>query len=78
MKERGRGRPRTRSGARKGFALRFYRARKARGLSQVEAAEALGVALSTVARWETGFTEPGGLARRYVEGWMKGGSDGTP
>jgi DNA-binding transcriptional regulator YiaG len=78
MTKRGRGRPRTKSGARKGFALRFHRARKARGLSQVQAAEALGVALSTVARWEVGFTEPEGLARRYVEGWIKGGSHGTP
>ena len=81
MAKRGRGRPRTKSGARRGFALRFHRARKARGLSQIQAAGALGVAVSTVARWEIGFTEPVGLARRYVEDWIaraerEGGRDG--
>ena len=42
----------------------------ARGLTQEQAAEELGVALSTVARWETNSKEPEGLARRYVEEWI--------
>ncbi|NUN53594.1 MAG: helix-turn-helix transcriptional regulator [Planctomycetaceae bacterium] len=70
MAKRGRGRPRRKSGPRRGFALRFHRARKARGLTQAAAARELGVALSTLARWEVGFTEPVGLARRYVEDWI--------
>ena len=67
-----RGRPREKSGERAGFALAFFQARSKRGLTQAQAAEELGVALSTVARWETGAMEPRGTARKYVGLWMRG------
>ncbi len=81
-RKRGRGRPRTVSGPRRGFAARFHRARTALGLSQQAAADALGVAVSSIKRWETNLCEPEGLARRYVDAWIaratgEGGIDGA-
>lgn len=70
MTDQGRGRPRKRKGRRGSFADRFRAARHALGLSQAGAAEALGVARVTVARWETGAFSPSGLSRRFVEQWI--------
>lgn len=40
-------------------AVQFYSARKAAGLTQIEAAMLLDVTTRTVKRWEAGQTEPG-------------------
>ncbi|MCI0587261.1 MAG: helix-turn-helix domain-containing protein [Planctomycetes bacterium] len=45
--------------------------RLALGLSQSAAAEALGVHLTTLARWELG-TAPKGLYRELVDRWLRG------
>lgn len=66
-------RPRKNPEPRGAFAERFRALRVSRGLSQAEAAEALGVHLVTVSRWEVGMRTPRGLALRAVEAWMKKG-----
>lgn len=44
--------------------------RRARGMTQVQVAQALGVAPSVVPRWERGETTPVGLYRQALEGWL--------
>ena len=56
--------------------MRFYRARTRRGLTQAGAAQALGVSLPTVARWETAVSEPRGLVRRHVDAWIRKAMEG--
>jgi DNA-binding XRE family transcriptional regulator len=55
----------------RGLAARIVKRRLALGLSQREAAEALGVNLTTIARWELG-TEPRGLYRVVLDRWLSG------
>lgn len=64
-------RPRVRKEPRGPFARAFRAARAARGMTQAQAAEDLGVGRVTVARWETGSHRPEGLARRFVVAWIK-------
>ncbi|MHC4820337.1 MAG: helix-turn-helix transcriptional regulator [Planctomycetota bacterium] len=64
------GRPRAVSGRRRGFALKFWRARRAKGLTQEQAASELGCALSTIATWETGKHEPRGMALELALKWI--------
>ena len=72
MARRKRGRPREVSPERRsGFALRFYRARQRLGLTQEQVADLLGVGWASVARWETAYCRPRGLALKYVENWIK-------
>lgn len=78
-------RPRQRPGARGPLADRLRGLRSTLGLTQAEVAVRLGVHAVTLARWETGATQPRGLARKYVEEWLaraegeraNGGDDGT-
>lgn len=81
-----RGRPRTRRGPRGKLATALIAARARRGMTQAQAAEALGLAWTTLARYETGSRVPRGPARRWIEQWIAegadddravGGSDGT-
>jgi DNA-binding transcriptional regulator YiaG len=67
------------------LAEQLRRVRSLLGLTQAEAAERLCVHAVTLARWETGATQPRGLARKYVEEWLcriegehgTGGDDAT-
>jgi DNA-binding transcriptional regulator YiaG len=52
------------------FPSRFKAAREARGMTQQEAADDLGMHRVTVAVWEAGTKQPSGLARRAVETWI--------
>jgi DNA-binding transcriptional regulator YiaG len=70
MDKRGKGRPRVKKGRRGVFAENLRAARKALGLSQVTAAEALRVSLPTIARWEAGYMRPRGPALAFVEAWI--------
>ena len=64
------------------FAQRLRAARETRGLTQREAASAIGVHVVTLARWEIEANEPRGLARKAAEAWIartkgkKGGRHG--
>ena len=62
--------PRPFSGSRGKIGARLLRAREALGLSQAQTAKKLEVSRETVTRWETGH-EPGALARRVIEAWIK-------
>ena len=65
------GRPRSRRGPRGKLAEALRAARAARGLSQAQAAEDLGIGQPVLARWESGSHKPTGLARRYLlEVWI--------
>ena len=44
--------------------------RKARGLTQEQAAAEINVTVFTWSRWETGRTAPMGLYARALEGWI--------
>ena len=62
------------------FSERLRKAREARGMTQAEAAESLGVHWVTFSRWETGANQPKGLALKAAEAWIgrtrkQGGSD---
>jgi len=46
-------------------------ARLARGETQEQVARQLGVSWPTVCRWENGKTEPTGLSRRAIMGYLK-------
>ena len=63
-------RPRSRPGPRGSFANQLRAARDALGLTQEAAADALSIARTTIARWETGSMTPRGLARRFVDAWI--------
>ena len=74
--------PRRRIGPRGNLGRRLRAAREALGLTQEQAAEVLGVARTTVARWETGAHRPTGPGLRFVQQWIaqalgEGGTDGT-
>ena len=53
-----------------GLAKRIVRHRLLIGVSQTEAAEELGVHVTTLARWELN-TEPRGLYRERLSAWLK-------
>jgi len=63
--------PRPFHGSRGKIGGRLLRTREALGLTQAQAARQLGVTREAVGRWETGH-EPGALARRVIEAWIKG------
>jgi len=65
-----RGRPRVKKGRRGAFAARFRAARIRRGLTQQQTADALGVHIVSVARYETGVMVPRGPGLRFVEAWI--------
>lgn len=52
------------------LAERLRSARSTLRMSQEKAAADMGVALVTLARWETGSQRPRGLAARFVELWI--------
>ena len=65
------GRPRSRKGPRGKLAEALRAARAARGMTQHEAAEELGVDQGAFAKWESGSRHPSGLALRYLlEVWI--------
>ena len=43
------------------------------GFTQEDLARKLGLALSTVSKWEQGVTSPSRLAREKLERWLKKG-----
>ena len=65
-----RGRPRVEKGRRSAFAARFRAARIRRGMTQRQAADALGVHIVSVARYETGVMVPRGPGLRFIEAWI--------
>jgi len=61
-----------REGAPRGLAARLVRRRLALGLSQAQAAAAVGVHQVSWARWECGMAEPRGLYAAAVAWWLRG------
>ena len=74
------GRPRERRGPRGEFAEKLRATRASRGVTQEQAAAAIGCDRVTLARWESGTHEPVGIIRAAVEKWIarktKGGQRG--
>ncbi len=64
-------RPRSRPGRRGALAERLREARRARKLTQAQAATEIRVTRPTLALWETGGARPIGPALRFVEIWTQ-------